>query len=108
MSKLKVEKGVSSKKNNEDHYWKSIWSMRILGSVKQFIWKVCNNLLPAKVNLAKKKVVDEDFCPLCGNTETIIHALWNVLPLVMFGVRVTTHLGNVLLMLKTFGVSGFI
>lgn len=79
--------------------------MRILGFVKQFIWKVYNNLLPAKVNLAKRKVVDEDSCPLCGNTETIIHALWNVLPLVMFGVKVTTYLRNGLLRLKTFGVS---
>lgn len=35
-----------------------------------------NNLLPTKINLAKRKVVDDDFCPLCGTTKTIIHALW--------------------------------
>lgn len=47
----------------------------MLGSVKQFIWKACNNLLPSKMNLAKRKAVENELCPICGITENVIHIL---------------------------------
>lgn len=68
--------GICSTETKEHLYWKAIWDMNILGSVKQFVWRTCNNLLPTKDNLANKKVIEDIFCPLCGSIKTIIHALW--------------------------------
>lgn len=75
MSLLRDKSGVGLQENNDVFYWSSIWNMNILRLVKQFIWRACNNLLPTKVNLAIRKVV-EDLCPLCGKAETILHAIW--------------------------------
>lgn len=41
------------------------------------MWKVYHNLLPTKVNLFRKKMVPDCFCPICGlHPETIEHILW--------------------------------
>lgn len=50
--------------------------MKILGSVKHFIWKACLNLVPTKANLAKRKIVEDSSCPLCGANKTLIHVIW--------------------------------
>jgi len=42
-----------------------------------FLWKACNNILPTKDNLFKRKVVDHTTCPICERDEEIVlHALW--------------------------------
>jgi hypothetical protein len=35
--------------------WKTIWSLNVPNSVKMFLWRACNDLLPTKVNLGKKR-----------------------------------------------------
>jgi hypothetical protein len=45
--------------------------------VKHFAWKVCNNILPTKVNLFAKKIVQDPFCQFClREEENIVHLLW--------------------------------
>jgi hypothetical protein len=62
--------------NNSD-IWKVIWYLRVPNPVKVFMWRACHNLLPTKLNLFKRKVVDFNICP-CDEREeeTIVHALW--------------------------------
>lgn len=73
------QQGACSRENSEEFYWKSIWNMSILDSMKQISWRACNNLFPTKVNLAKKTVEKDNLCPICGNPKTILHALWECL-----------------------------
>jgi hypothetical protein len=58
-------------------FWKSIWSSQVQPTVKHFVWKVCNNLLPTKENLFIKNIVPDPFCPLCQmEEESAGHILW--------------------------------
>jgi hypothetical protein len=46
-------------------------------AVKMFMGKACNNLLPTKANLLRRKVVDNALCPVyLREEETIEHLLW--------------------------------
>lgn len=63
-----------------DHrgFWKGVWRLKVPGVVKHFIWKVSNNILPTKVNLVKKKILEDPLCPICHcEPETIVHTLWS-------------------------------
>ena len=51
--------------------------MKVLGKIKQFLWKACTNLLPTKENLMKRKILQESVCHRCSRgSEGVVHALW--------------------------------
>jgi hypothetical protein len=39
--------------------WKAIWSINVPNPAKVFLWKAWNNILPSRVNLFKRRVVDD-------------------------------------------------
>ena len=42
------------------------------------MWWVCKEAIPAKHNLLKRKILNEDRCEQCGvESEIAAHALWN-------------------------------
>jgi hypothetical protein len=46
--------------------------------VQHFLWKACNNNLPTKENLYKRRITEDSLCPLCKTTtETIGHIIWS-------------------------------
>jgi hypothetical protein len=57
--------------------WTSIWELKIPNAEKLFLWKACHDILPTKVNLCKRKIIDDPVCPLCEReAETVLHVLW--------------------------------
>jgi hypothetical protein len=45
--------------------------------VKTFLWQACNEILPTRANLHRKKIISDPLCPLCGReSETAGHVLW--------------------------------
>jgi hypothetical protein len=43
-----------------------------------FLWRACNNILPTKENLYKKKIIDDPKCAICGgDIETLGHVIWS-------------------------------
>ncbi|XP_042979926.1 uncharacterized protein LOC122310106 [Carya illinoinensis] len=69
--------GECSREVQKDESWRSIWNLTVPNATKFFLWKAGNNLLPTKDNLFKRKVVDENSCPLCSReVETNMHVLW--------------------------------
>lgn len=70
--------------------WHAIWHMKINPKVKFFIWRACQNALPTKENLWKRRILPDPLCDLCRATvETTEHTLllcpwaagvWNRLP----------------------------
>ncbi|XP_042974685.1 uncharacterized protein LOC122306318 [Carya illinoinensis] len=48
--------------------------MWVPGKAKQFIWRALNDILPTKGTLARKKIVNEGFCPVCTKeVENVLH-----------------------------------
>jgi hypothetical protein len=74
---LDRQKGCSSFTPNTRSSWKLIWQLKIPRTVQLFLWRACNDILPTKGKLWKRKVVDNPLCPLCGTEfESSIHAIW--------------------------------
>lgn len=58
-------KGESSRKSPMENMWKTLWALPVPNVVKMFLWRACNNILPTKKNLFKKRVVSNMVCPIC-------------------------------------------
>jgi hypothetical protein len=72
------EKGECSLEAAGRTIWKEIWKLSVPQVVRHFCWKVYNNLLATKVNLAAKKIIQSSDCPIClREPETIVHCLWS-------------------------------
>lgn len=68
--------GASSSSSIPKQVWKLIWKISVPQKIKMFLWKLCNNSLPVKENLRKRKVLSSGFCPFCHfPVETIEHSL---------------------------------
>lgn len=68
--------GPSGSTGIEQELWGWIWSANIPQKVKMFLWKGCQNCLPVKENLCKKRIANSSLCPVCKTeTETIEHSL---------------------------------
>ena len=71
-------RGSASSVSLENRIWKVIWNLEVPNSVKMFMWRACNDLLPTKCNLVKRKMVEDCICPCCyREEETVVHVLWS-------------------------------
>lgn len=58
--------------NIRDRVWKKIWSLKLPPKFALFLWKVVHRILPVKVALGRRSLVDNTSCPVCGeDSETI-------------------------------------
>ena len=58
--------------------WSKLWMLNVPKKIKVFGWRACQNILPTRANLRRRKVMDEDVCMLCSReAETGVHALWD-------------------------------
>lgn len=58
--------------------WKTLWKLKVPNKIKVFGWRACRNVLPTRVNLAQKRIIQDNRCEACKTEpETVIHALWN-------------------------------
>lgn len=57
--------------------WQAIWHLKASASTKNFVWKLCSNILPTKDHLYKKHILPDPFCLFCQVCpEDTWHALW--------------------------------
>lgn len=57
--------------------WKSVWKAKCYPRAKITVWKIINNLLPTKDNLAKKGIPSNHICCFCrAHKESTTHVLW--------------------------------
>lgn len=80
-------------------FWKSLWRLNVPNKIKNFAWHASCNILPTKVNLCHRKVIDSPTCEACGlEDESSGHLFWHYakirdiwslssLPLDMYGVH---------------------
>jgi hypothetical protein len=70
-------RGSSSTDPSSVSLWKRIWSLKVPRSITLFLWRACNEILPTRYNLFKRKIFPDFLCPMCGlEPETSGHILW--------------------------------
>lgn len=76
---VKQEKdlGKSSKAAEGGQVWATIWKMEVPNKIRVFEWRACQDILPTRQNLFRRKVVNEDCCEQCKKApESVLHVLW--------------------------------
>nr|POE52943.1 hypothetical protein CFP56_36118 [Quercus suber] len=80
-TKAKAKEGVemvTTQICEKEGVLKDIWRLKVPNKVKVFLWRACSRALPTKVNLQKRRVVDNSTCDQCGcMAEDEFHALWD-------------------------------
>lgn len=67
-----------STQETQNAMWGSLWKLHIPNVEKKKIWRACREILPTKANLCKRKVTQENMCPICGlEEETSFHIFWD-------------------------------
>ena len=57
--------------------WPVLWKLYVPNKIKIFGWWACNDILPTKCNLVRRKIINDDKCHICSReVESITHALW--------------------------------
>jgi ribonuclease HI len=72
-------RGEAESSNNEgtSMVWKQIWKLKLPNVDKKNLWRACHEILPTRVNLKRRKIVEDSTCPLCGlEDETVLHVMW--------------------------------
>jgi ribonuclease HI len=73
-----MEVGSTSDSQELSNLLQKIWEIKGPRVVKMFLWKACNNILPDKENLFKRKCVNDPLCVICGlQVESVGHVLWS-------------------------------
>jgi hypothetical protein len=73
-----LQHGEGSDRSGYSKIWKSIWRLTVPNSVKVFMWRACNNLIPTKGSLQKRGIVKDSFCIFCNQErEDVKHVLWD-------------------------------
>jgi hypothetical protein len=74
---IERDRGQTSQAEKGTNVWSSIWNLQVPNPIKMFLWCACNDILPTRKNLFKRRVIDDDKCPWCYlEEETTAHAIW--------------------------------
>ena len=70
-------RAASSMGMHKSMVWKHIWRLPVRNVEKNFIWRACQDILPTRENLMRRKIVEDQLCPICGvEPETPYHIPW--------------------------------
>lgn len=68
---------IGEREGNDRGFWKKLWSLNLPGKVVNFLWRVCQNVLPTARELAKKRVQIQQVCSWCHlQVEDTVHTLF--------------------------------
>ena len=57
--------------------WTALWNLKIPNKIKVFGWRACNDILPTRVNLSRRRIIIDEKCPICiRELESTIHDIW--------------------------------
>jgi hypothetical protein len=69
--------GEHSRVAADSSLWRKILAIPGLPVLKNFLWKLSQNILPTKANLFQKRIVTDPLCPMCSTeVETCCHIIW--------------------------------
>ena len=68
----------SSEQRADYWVWTQLWKLRVPNKIKIFGWQACLNILPSKVNLARRKILTDATFGVCQRCpETVPHVIWS-------------------------------
>ena len=77
LSREKTGVGECSRPSRGSHLWAKLWKLHVPNKIKIFGWRVCQNILPTKDALFRRKITEDGGCEVCkGETESVLHMLW--------------------------------
>lgn len=59
--------------------WKKVWHSPVQPRIRSFLWRLCRRILPCRVNLMFRRVIDYNSCDACGAVEDEMHVLFHCL-----------------------------
>jgi hypothetical protein len=65
-SRRDIDKGSCSDASARGEFWKTLWQLHVPAALKNFLWKVSNNIIPTKANLHRQKITPDPLCPIDG------------------------------------------
>ena len=72
-----IEQVEHSSAQRDKRLWNRIWQLQVPPKVKTFVWRVCSDILPTRLNLCRKMTPLDLACAICQqHDETVAHALW--------------------------------
>lgn len=70
-------RGQTSQVKKGIDVWRSLWNLQVPNPIKIFLWRTCNDILPTRKNLLRRRVIVDGKCSWCNlEEETIAHAIW--------------------------------
>lgn len=73
-SRIRINQGETSRRELET---KAIWKLKVFGTIKNFLWNACYDIILTRLNLVKRKLIDSNCCFICNRKfENAIHVLW--------------------------------
>lgn len=74
---LRREVGASSNSDLRSTFWTKLWKISAPSKVKLFGWKACSDIVPTRVNLRRRNILGETYCPRCNmENEDSMHAFF--------------------------------
>lgn len=61
-----IQQPECSLRPGDNALWRGIWNLHVSNTSKNFMWRACQNLLPTKDNLIRRKVVNDLLYPICS------------------------------------------
>lgn len=71
---------VSSSSTIPKELWKTIWNSKVHEKVKHFIWSLCNNSIPTREALCKKRIANNPSFPICNSEVESLEYLFLMCP----------------------------
>ena len=79
---VQIQKGEEWIKNSSGCVGKQVWNalckLHIPNKIKVFGWRACQEILPTRLNLVKRRIIHDD---VCSNStrfpESTVHVLWD-------------------------------
>lgn len=77
ISKQEADMGESSREVSGSLVWAKLWKLKIPNKIRVFGWRSCLDILPTRVNLARRKILADDRCGVrLQAKESGYHVLW--------------------------------
>ncbi|XP_023873343.1 uncharacterized protein LOC111985934 [Quercus suber] len=77
ISKQDADVGESSREVTGSLSWAKLWKLKIPNKIRVFGWRACLDILPTRVNLARRKILADDRYGVCLQAKEFgYHVLW--------------------------------
>ena len=57
--------------------WAKLWKLKVPNKIKVFKWRACQNILPTRINLVRRRIIEDETCEFYLRApKSMIHVSW--------------------------------